>query len=97
MNIELEFTDKEIREYLKKNGYSITKVSYKETTMETDEFYGGTYTREVELALKPDEKVKKKYFMINPFTKSGPMFPQEYDDVFKKLIKTKYKNFFLNL
>lgn len=97
MNIGLEFTDKEIRQYLKKNGYSIIKVSYKETKMETDEFYGGTYTREVELALKPNEKVKKQYFMINPFTKSGPMFPQEYDDVFKKLIKTKYKNFFLNL
>lgn len=97
MNIELEFIDKEIRQYLKKSGYSITKVSYTEEKMETDEFYGGKHIREVELALKPNEKVKKEYFMINVFTKSSPMFPQEYEDVFKKLIKKKYKNFFLNL
>jgi hypothetical protein len=97
MILPIEFTDTEIRQYLKDLGYEIKKTSYTETLSETDESYGGTYKREVEVALKPAEKIKKEMLKIALCGNGTPFYCQEYTKVFKELMTNKFKKVFLEV
>jgi hypothetical protein len=94
MTISIEFSDKEMRKYLRECGYSIVKTYYNETRMETDEFYGGTYIRTVEVAIKPGQKIIKKIYKL-AVCGNTPSYPQEYTKVFDELISKKYKTILL--
>jgi hypothetical protein len=96
MIIPIEFTDVEIRQYLKDLGYEIKKTSYTEKLLETDESYGGTYKREVEVALKPTENIKKEMHKI-AVCGNTPFYPQEYTKIFKELMTNKFKKVFLEV
>lgn len=91
MVLKIEFTDKEIRKYLKDLGYDIKKTHHFEERMESDEFNGGRFKVETEVALLPGQKVKKE---ISKIAVCGYFvsYPQEYKDVFKNLMSKKIKH-----
>ena len=82
----MSFSGEEKIKFLKKNGYSITQISYIETQKETDEFEAGTYTRRKLIALKKKEKIEC----------NNNYFPQEYGNLFAKEIKIRMKKIVLN-
>lgn len=95
MIIPIEFNDNEIRTYLEESGYQIKKTYYTVDRIECDEFYGGKSEKCVEVAVRPRERIKKEFFMLNAFLKSDPIYPQQYETVFKKLIGNKIRKTFL--
>ena len=96
MIIPIEFTDKEIRQYLKDLGYEIKSVHHYEDRMETDEFFGGTHKVTTEVALLPGQKVKKEIHKI-AVCGNTPSYPQEYTKIFQELMSFKYKKIFLEV